>query len=80
MLKTTPYFTNKVLIKRPYIRMEWCENIIRNPEKRETEENGRIRHCGFIEELNKYIPVVTLADGETIHNAFPDRRYKRIQQ
>ena len=31
---------------------------------------------GLIEETGKYLRVVTLADGETIHNAFFDRRFK----
>jgi hypothetical protein len=30
----------------------------------------------FIEEAQKYLRVVTLADGETVHNAFFDRRFK----
>jgi hypothetical protein len=28
------------------------------------------------DELGKYLRVVVLEDGETIHNAFPDRRFK----
>jgi hypothetical protein len=35
--------------------------------------DGRIRQWIFVAELGKYLRVVTLADGETIHNAFPDR-------
>jgi len=27
----TEYFTNEVLRKHPYIRKEWCKNIIENP-------------------------------------------------
>jgi len=30
-IATTDYFRNDVLIKRPYIRMEWCEWAIQNP-------------------------------------------------
>jgi hypothetical protein len=37
---------------------------------------GRIRHWLYISELGKYLLVVTLDDGETIHNAFPDRNFK----
>ncbi|MGK7938614.1 MAG: hypothetical protein AB4062_00350 [Crocosphaera sp.] len=40
------------------------------------ELNRRIRHWCYIEELGKYLRVVTLDDGETIHNAFPDRNFK----
>jgi hypothetical protein len=42
----------------------------------ERESNGRIRHWGFVEELGKYLRVVVLDDGETIHTAFPNRRFK----
>jgi len=31
----------------------------------------------FIEEADKYLRVVLLEDGETIHNAFFDRSFKR---
>lgn len=32
---------------------------------------------GYIPELKRSFRVVTLEDGETIHNAFPDRRFRR---
>jgi len=73
---TTFYFNNDVLLKRPYIKLIWCEEAIANPIKREIQSDGRIRHWIFVPELNKYLRVVTLADGITIHNAFPDRRFQ----
>jgi len=73
---TTEYFRNDVLAKRPYIRLEWCQSALSNPACREIQEDGRIRHWVFVSELNKYLRVVTLEDGVTIHNAFPDRRFK----
>jgi len=30
----------------------------------------------FVPGLGKYLRVVTLEDGETVHNAFPDRDFK----
>lgn len=75
-MNTTDYFVNDVLLKRPYIKLEWCEAAIANPIKREIQDDGRIRHWVFIAELNKYLRVVTLEDGTTLHNAFPDRRFK----
>ena len=68
----TDYFKNDVLVKRPYIQLAWCAEAI----KREIQADGRIRHWVFIPELEKYLRVVTLEDGVTIHNAFPDRRFK----
>lgn len=73
----TPYFRDTVLVKRPYLQLEWCISTIREPLRREVQpEDGRIRQWRWIEELGRYLRVVTLPDGETIHNAFPDRRFK----
>lgn len=75
-IPVTDYFRNDVLIKRPYIQLEWCRLALLNPVSREIQEDGRIRHWIFVAELGKYLRVVTLEDGSTIHNAFPDRRFK----
>jgi hypothetical protein len=74
-MKQTPYFRNRVLKQRPYIELEWCEQTVLNPEKTEVQPNGRIRYWRYIDELGKHLRVVTLSDGETLHNAFPDRRF-----
>lgn len=65
-----------MLSKRPYIRREWCQRAIENPARREVQPDGRIRHWVFVSDLNKHLRVVTLADGETVHNAFPDRDFR----
>ena len=65
-----------MLRKRPYIRPEWRERVIQQPLKKEVQPDGRIRYWGYIPELGRYLRVVTLADGETVHNAFPDRNFK----
>ncbi|MBI4686127.1 MAG: hypothetical protein HY755_13160 [Nitrospirae bacterium] len=77
MENTTPYFRNEILRKRPYLTIEMCRRVIGNPLKKETQPDRRIRFWGKIEEMgNKYIRVVTLEDGITIHNAFLDRGFK----
>lgn len=40
------------------------------------QADGRVRHWRYVAELGKYLRVVTLPDGETLHNAFPDRSFK----
>ncbi|MFN3490926.1 MAG: hypothetical protein ACK40V_01785 [Anaerolineales bacterium] len=65
-----------MLTRRPYLKDEWIEFVLKNPIRKETQENGRIRYWAFIDEIGKYLRVVTEADGETIHNAFPDRGFK----
>ena len=78
-MKMTEYFEKKILIKRPYLRLEWIEQVLHNPVRIEVQPEGRIRYWGYVHELQKYLRVVTLADGETIHNAFPDRNFKEIE-
>ena len=75
-MKTTQYFEEQVLRKRPYIRREWCERILADPIARVVQPDGRVRLWGLVPELeNRVLRVVTLSDGETVHNAFLDRRF-----
>ncbi len=78
MLKTTRYFEEQVLRKRPYIRREWCERAIADPDYSDQQPDGRFRKWLFVEELGKYLRVVLLEDGETVLNAFPDRGFKEV--
>ena len=73
----TKYFEEQVLKKRSYLKKEWCVYVIENPIKSEPQEHNRYRFWGKIFELdNRILRVVTLEDKVTIHNAFPDRRFK----
>ena len=74
----TNYFETKVLAKRPYLSKQMCVRVIRNPIRKEVQDDGeRVRFWGEVDELDgRYLRVVTLADEKTIHNAFPDRRFK----
>ena len=75
--KFTDYFEKEVLRKRPYIKKEWCIQVLENPIRVEEQESNRFRFWGIVEQLEgKVLRVVTLEDKVTIHNAFPDRRYK----
>ncbi|MGA2298778.1 MAG: hypothetical protein ABSG15_14620 [FCB group bacterium] len=79
-MQGTKYFYNKVLVKRPYLKLEWIEKVLENPVKVEIQfEDNRVRNWGYIEELGKYLRVVTLQDGKTVHNAFPDRNFKELE-
>lgn len=64
------------MTRRPYLKPEWIEFVVANPIRKEIQENGRIRFWAFIDEIEKYLRVVTEPDGETIHNAFPDRGFR----
>lgn len=62
--------------RRPYLKREWIALVLASPVHQEIQANGRIRHWAFIPELGKFLRVVTEADGETVHNAFPDRGFR----
>lgn len=75
--KFTAYFEGQVLRKRPYLKKEWCVRIVQNPLRTERQEDNRYRFWGIVDELEgRILRVVTLEDKRTIHNAFPDRRFK----
>ena len=70
-MKTTRYF--QYTRKRPdriLIKDDWIEFVINNPVKVEVQSDGRIRKWAKITEVNKYLRVILLDDGETVHNAF----------
>jgi hypothetical protein len=56
--------------------MEWIQQVIDHPEKIAVQSDGRIRKWGKIAEENKYLRVILLEDGETVHNAFFDRSFR----
>jgi len=58
------------------IKEEWIEFVVNNPDKQEIQSDGRIRRWAKIVEVNKYLRVILLEDGQTIHNAFFDRSFK----
>ena len=76
-MNTTKYF--EFIRQRPdraLIRDEWIERVIRCPVKETVQQDGRIRRWAPIEEMgNRFLRVVLLADRETVHNAFLDRRF-----
>jgi hypothetical protein len=78
-VKTTRYFEEQVLRKRPYIQREWCREVLAAPLRREAQQDRRIRFWGRIilpgETRPRFLRVVTLADGENVHNAFFDRNF-----
>lgn len=76
-MKCTQYFLFvKQRPDRTTIREEWILKTINNPLKTEVQNDRRIRKWSFIEEVGKYLRVILLEDGETVHNAFFDRGFK----
>ena len=76
--KFTAYFEDEVLRKRSYLKKEWCIRIIEKPIRTEVQGDNRVRFRGRVKEFHNLVfRVVTLSDRVTIHNAFPDRGFKR---
>jgi hypothetical protein len=76
-MKTTQYFEyTRPRPDRAEIKERWIEFVIENPETTETQSDGRIRKWAKISDTGKYLRVILLEDGETVHNAFFDRSYK----
>ncbi len=76
-MKFTQYFLH--IRRRPdraKIRLEWIEDTAKNADYSEVQSDGRIRKWKKITQEGKFLRVILLADGETIHNAFFDRGFK----
>jgi len=58
------------------IQDAWIEIAIRTPIREKVQADGRIQRWVQVPEMeNRFLRVVLLPDGETVHNAFFDRRY-----
>ena len=78
-MRCTQYFLyTRQRPDRAPIKDEWIDFTIKNPVHTKIQSDGRIRKWAKIEEAGKYLRVILLEDGETIHNAFFDRNFKEI--
>jgi hypothetical protein len=77
-MKTTRYFD--LLSSRPdraQIKRHWIQRVVDQPEQEHIQADGRIRRWGCVPEMgNRYLRVILLSDGETVHNVFFDRGFK----
>ena len=77
-MKTTRYFdTTRQRDDRLVILDEWILLAVSHPIAEVIQADGRIRRWALIEAAGqRYLRIVLLPDGETVHNAFFDRRFK----
>ena len=62
---------------RAAIRLDWIEHVIAHPVREQIQRDGRVRLWAPIAEMDgRYLRVILLADGETVHNAFFDRSFR----
>jgi hypothetical protein len=77
-VKFTAYFLDvRRRDDRAAILDSWIERAINSPIKETVQADGRIRRWTQVAELDgRYLRVVLLADGDTVHNAFFDRSFR----
>ena len=76
-MKFTDYFLHtRRRSDRQWIELAWIEGVVNSHVREEVQADGRIRRWARIDEAeNRYLRVVLLEDGETVHNAFFDRSF-----
>ena len=77
-MRSTQYFLQvRQRPDRREIKDEWIERVMEHPCAETTQADGRIRKWGRISEADgRYLRVILLEDGDTVHNAFFDRRFR----
>jgi len=77
-MKTTAYFD--AVRERPDRKMitdEWVQRALSKPIREAIQSDLRIQRWARVPEMeNRVLRVILLPDGETVHNAFFDRRFK----
>lgn len=76
-MKATAYFRAvRIRPDRAMILDDWIEQAIIAPEREQIQADGRIRRWVRIPDAGgRFLRVILLPDGETVHNAFFDRRF-----
>ena len=74
-MKFTQYFLHtRERADRQCIAMEWIERVVSQSDIEHVQADGRIRRWKRIPEAGgRFVRVILLEDGETVHNAFFDR-------
>jgi hypothetical protein len=76
-MKTTAYFASiRTRPDRAAIQDVWIERTRDAPMREQIQADGRIRRWSQVPEAGgRFLRVVLLSDGETVHNAFFDRGF-----
>ena len=76
-MKSTQYFNAmRLRADRAFIRDEWIQRVVGSPVREVIQPDGRIRRWAPIPEMDgRFLRVILLPDGETVHNAFFDRSF-----
>jgi hypothetical protein len=72
-VRTTEYF--RYTRTRPD-RVEWIMAAVERPIREQCQSDGRIRRWTYVDAEARYLRVILLDDGQTVHNAFFDRDFE----
>ena len=78
-MKTTDHFWRARFRypDRARIQLAWIQRVTDRPLREEVQPDGRIRRWGAVPELGgRALRVILLADGETVHTAFVDGKFR----
>ena len=74
--RTAYYEATRSKAGRAAINYDDIAAVLAAPFRTERQADGRVRYWGWVPQLRRWLRVVTLEDGRTVHNAFLDRRFK----
>jgi hypothetical protein len=74
----TAYFEFRASLRqdRRDIEPEFVRRVLGQPFRRQRQADGRWRLWGHVAERRRWLRVIVERDGETVHNAFWDRRFR----
>jgi hypothetical protein len=73
----TPYYeATRSKPGRAAITYDDVALVLRTSLRSERQPDGRVRYWGWVPRLGRWLRVVTLEDGRTVHNAFLDRSFR----
>lgn len=84
--KTSWYYDNFARYNHPEITAEQAASVIENPDHVVEQDDGKLLHYGRVTfmhegcEITRYARVITLADGETLQNAFIDHAFTDLMR
>ncbi len=78
-MKTSGHFDDDVSKRsdRVDIKDEWVELARDDPEFKEFQENGRVKHWIFVPGVKRRLRIVLLEDRETVHTKHWDRGFPK---
>jgi hypothetical protein len=74
--RTAYYEATRSKAGRAAIDYDDVAAVLAAPFRTERQADRRVRYWGWVPRLRRWLRVVTLEDGSTVHNAFLDRRFK----